>query len=221
MNNTGRKIEWLVWMGLLVITTSVLLLFIFALLRQKGALGKTPPALPVIAEVGGFTLTNQVGSVVTLNELKGRVWVADIIFTRCAGPCPRMTRQMRELQDALPSSGGIQLVTLTTDPTFDTPPVMRAYAEKFGADFGRWMFLTGTKDQIARLAVDSLKLTAVEKDPQSRESPQDLFIHSTIFVVVDKQSRLRGVYETSGDGIEFGQVKRQILAAVQRLEREP
>ena len=126
---------------------------------------------------------------VTLADLRGQVWVADIIFTRCAGPCPRMTKQMKSLQAALPADSRAKLVTLTTDPEFDTPEVLKKYAERFNANADRWMFLTGAKKEIAALGIDSLKLTAVEKKPEEREDPDDLFIHSTIFIVVDKQAR--------------------------------
>ena len=106
-------------------------------------------------------------------------------------------------------------------PDFDTPPVLRVYAERFEADPQRWMFLTGTRRDIAKLAINSLKLTAIEKKPEERESPEDLFVHSTIFVIADKRGQLRGVFETTGDGIDPQRVKEQILAAVRRLEREP
>ena len=131
-----------------------------------------------------------------------------------------MTRQMRELQAALPVSSQAKLVTLTTDPNFDTPPVLKAYGDRFGVDFNRWMFLTGLPRQIANLATDSLKLTAIEKKPEERESSADLFIHSTIFVAVDKHGRLRGVYETSGERIDPAQVRSELLSAVRRLEHE-
>ena len=71
------------------------------------------------------------------------------------------------------------------------------------------------------MAIDSLKLTAIEKKAEERESPQDLFVHSSIFVLADKQARLRGVFETTGEGIDPPAVKEQILAAVRRLDREP
>jgi cytochrome oxidase Cu insertion factor (SCO1/SenC/PrrC family) len=170
--------------------------------------------------VADFTLTNQNGQALSLKDLRGRIWVADIIFTRCAGPCPRMTRQMKELQDALPPGDRTRLVTLTTDADFDTPSVLRSYADRYGADTNRWMFLTGDKKEIAKLAIDSLKLTALEKKPKERTSPADLFVHSTIFVVVDKRGRLRGDIETTGEDIEPRKVKTEILAAVRRLERE-
>jgi cytochrome oxidase Cu insertion factor (SCO1/SenC/PrrC family) len=111
-------------------------------------------------------------------------------------------------------------VTLTTDPDFDTPMVLKRYSQRFDADPGRWMFLTGTKKQIANLAVTSLKLSAVPVKPAEQISPADLFIHSTIFVVVGKHSQLRGIFETAGDGVDLRQVNPQILAAVNRLEKE-
>jgi cytochrome oxidase Cu insertion factor (SCO1/SenC/PrrC family) len=128
---------------------------------------------------------------------------------------------MKALQDALPPGSSTKLVTLTTDADFDTPPVLKTYAERFQADPQRWTFLTGTKKDIANLAIDSLKLTAIEKKPEERESPQDLFVHSTIFVLADKRAQLRGVFETTGEGIEPENVKARILAAVKQLEREP
>ena len=81
----------------------------------------------------------------TLADLTNRVWVADIIFTRCAGSCPVMSKQMKSLQDALPPASRAKLVTLTTDPDFDTPPVLKKYGERYGADFNRWTFSPARK----------------------------------------------------------------------------
>lgn len=212
-----RRVQWPIWggLGLLVLTLGGA----FLLANRELQASRSKP-LPVIGPIADFSLTNQNGRAVSLADLRGHVWVADVIFTRCAGPCPIMTQQMKELQDALPSSSQARLVTLTTDPAFDTPPVLKTYAERFGADPNRWMFLTGPKAEIARLAVDSLKLSAVPKKPDARQYPQDLFVHSTIFVVVDKNARLRGVFETTGQGIDPRQVQTEILAAVRQLEQE-
>jgi protein SCO1/2 len=202
----------------LILTLALLALAgLLAALNVRDTAGK---ALPVYGQVSEFGLTNHDGQACSLSDLRGKVWVADIIFTRCPGPCLKMTRQMHELQTALPTSSQAKLVTLTTDPEFDTPAVLKAYAQRFGADFNRWLFLTGTKKQIAGLAIDSLKLTALEKKPEERQSPADLFVHSTIFVAVDKRGQLRGIFETTGEGIDPAQVRGEIVAAVKRLERE-
>ena len=183
---------------------------------------KHPLALPVVGRVAAFTLTNQDGQIITLADLSNHVWVADIIFTRCAGPCPRMTGQMKSLQQALPPASDAKLVTLTTDPDHDTPAVMKRYGEHFGADFNRWVFLTGSKREIAGLAGDSLKLSAVPVKPEDRKDDADLFIHTTIFVVVDRHAQLRGIFETGGDGVDWtNNVQPHLLATVRRLEAEP
>ncbi|MGA4643211.1 SCO family protein [Limisphaera sp. 4302-co] len=201
---------------LLGLTLAVLLALALVAVRRN-----PEPPLPVLGTVPDFVLTNQSGIAVTRADLRGHPWVADIIFTRCAGPCPILTRRMKMLQDALPADRPVRLVTLTTDPAYDTPEVLRRYGEKFGADFRRWWFLTGAPEQIARLAVDGLKLTALEIPEEQRSHPAELFIHSTTFVLVDGQGRLRASFETVGEDVDFQTVQRRILRAIRRLEREP
>jgi protein SCO1 len=213
-----RKLGWPLWCGVALTVLTLLAAVLLSILMARSGPGR---ALPVYGQIADFALTNQTGKAVSLADLRGRVWVADIIFTRCAGPCPQMTRQMKGLQDALAPESQAKLVTLTTDPDFDTPPVLSRYAERFGANPDRWMFLTGPKPEIAKLAIDSLKLTAIPKKPEERQSPADLFVHSTICVIADKQARLRGVFETTGEGIDPREVQTRILAAVKGLEREP
>lgn len=219
MTPTTRKVEWLVWGGLFLVITTLLLLFLLSEVRSRYA--RAHP-LPVLGAISNFTLTNQAGHAISLDDLRGHVWVADIIFTRCPGPCAKMSREMNELCESLPTGSQARLITLTTDPDFDTPPIFRDYIRQhnLNADPNRWLFLTGTKQQIAQLAVGSLKLTAQEKALSDRESVNDLFIHSTIFVVVDKKAQLRAIFQSTGEGVDFREVKPQILETVQRLESE-
>lgn len=216
MDPTTERLSRTIWIGVGLVIVILCMAFVLSRLQSPPA-----PKLPVIGIVADFTLTNQAGQPITLADLRGKVWVADIIFTSCAGPCPRMTRQMESLQAALPKSSTARLVTLTTNPDFDTPEVLQKYAARFNAQPERWQFLTGTKQQIAALAIDSLKLTAIEKKPEERENAADLFIHSTIFVVVDKQGRLRGKFETSADDVEWANAQPAIIATIKQLEREP
>ena len=202
--------------------------FLFALLGVPYAiwlvqtLNHPPLPLRVIGPVANFTLTNQAGQGVSLAEFTNHVWVADIVFTRCAGPCPRLTMQMKSLQEKLPGEYPTRLVTLTTDPEFDTPEVLKKYGQHFGADFNRWTFLTGAKSEIAALASGSLKLSAQPVLPAEQQNAADLFIHATLFVIVDKHSQLRGYFETGGDGVDWtNAVLPKILQAVRQLENEP
>ncbi len=213
-----RRFPWTVGVGLLLLVLVLSLAFLLA--KAQSRVSRRQP-LPVLATLADFSLTNQNGASVSLADLKGKVWVADIIFTRCPGPCLRMTRQMKELQDSLPKDNPARLISLTTDPDYDTPEVLKTYALKNGADTNRWTFLTGTKKQLNNLAVDSLKLSAVEKKPEERVTPDDLWVHSTIFVVIDKHAQLRAIFQTGGEDVSWPDEKQKLLSAVKQLEREP
>ena len=210
----------MIWVGFLLFFALFVLAFLLWLVQASRNLSRMPPR--VLGQIADFTLTNQDGQATSLAALTNHVWVADIIFTRCAGPCPRMTAQMRSLQGLLPADSSAKLVTLTTDPDFDSPAVLKKYGERFGADFSRWTFLTGTKAEIAGLASDSLKLSAVPVKPEDRRNDADLFIHTTIFVAVDKHAQLRGIFETGGEGVDWtNTVQPKLLQTIRQLEHEP
>jgi cytochrome oxidase Cu insertion factor (SCO1/SenC/PrrC family) len=220
MPETSSRLPRTAWVGFGFVSGLMGLAVLISLLKINQS-GNAHP-LRVLGSVADFTLTNQDGQLTTLAAFTNQVWVADIIFTRCAGPCPRMTGQMRSLQNLLPTASTAKLVTLTTDPDNDSPSVLKKYGQRIDADFNRWTFLTGTKAQIAGLASDSLKLSTVPVKPEDRKDSADLFIHTTIFVVVDKHAQLRGIFETGGDGVDWtNAVQPRLLLAVQQLENEP
>src|SRR5687768_9883733 len=107
--------------------------------------------LPVLAEVPAFGFTDQNGKAVSSDDLKGHVWVADFVFTRCAGPCPLMTQRMVALAKKV-SDPGVRFVSFSVDPEYDTPEVLKKYAQERGAMDPRMHFLSGPKDQIYALA---------------------------------------------------------------------
>jgi len=219
MTETRQPPQRTIWVGFGFVTGLLGLALLISFLQINRS--RQLQLLPVISPVADFTLTNQDGQLTSLADFTNHVWVADIVFTRCAGPCPRLTGQMRNLQNLLPPDSGAKLVTLTTDPEFDSPAVLKKYGGRFGADFNRWTFLTGAKTQIAALGGDSLKLGSVPVKPADRRDDADLFIHTTIFVLVDKQARLRASFETGGEGVDWtNSVRPQILRAVRQLENE-
>jgi protein SCO1 len=138
--------------------------------------------------IPGFTLLESGGQTVELGQLLGKVWVADFIFTSCAGTCPLMSGQMRRLQDSLPAE--VQLVSITVDPSRDTPEVLARYARQMGADSSRWLFLTGHPAEIRRLCVEGFKL-ALDEGAGSEAEP---ITHSSRFVLVDRSGAIRGYY---------------------------
>ena len=189
------------------------------LINRSGSGGSGAPStapLPVLRTISSMDLVDQEGEPVNLQTFRGQPWFANIIFTRCPGPCARMTQKMRQLQEALPAEASeVQLVSLTTDPDFDTPEVLSQYARKFQVDTRSWKFLTGTKEEIVRVSTQEWLLVMLEKGEAERESPNDIFLHSTLTVLMDRLGRIRGTYEI----LEEGQLE-EALADLQRLLQE-
>jgi cytochrome oxidase Cu insertion factor (SCO1/SenC/PrrC family) len=142
--------------------------------------------------VGSFTLTERSGKTVTDADLKGKVWVASFVFTRCTGPCPQVTASVARLQRELPDSPHLRLVTFTVDPTRDDPAELKRYAEHFKADPARWLFLTGDEATIHTLLRERFKQAANRKS--GKPEPGDEFDHSTRLVVVDKTGIIRATF---------------------------
>jgi len=146
--------------------------------------------LPAYGVVPDFELTDQSSQpFLSSNALRGKVWIADFIFTNCAGPCPRMSAQMRQLDTALHGLKDLRFVSFTVDPARDTPEVLARYAERYQAEPGVWYFLTGPQATLHNLSRNVFTLGDVNGDLQ----------HSTRFVLIDRQSRVRGFYLTSDE----------------------
>jgi protein SCO1/2 len=156
------------------------------------ALGcRREPDLPKYYAVPDFSLTDQTETTVTLDELKGKVWIADFIFTTCGGTCPLMTEKMRQLQQSVPAE--IRMVSFSVDPERDTPKVLAAYAAEHGAMRDRWLFLTGERQAMYDLCLKGFKLPLDDQNGP----PVEPITHSTRFVLVDKEGQIRGYYSAT------------------------
>jgi protein SCO1/2 len=169
--------------------------------------GRAAPPLPVLGEVPPFSLVDSHGAPVRAADLAGAPWIVDLVFTRCQLACPRMTEKLAALGPRLP--GGVRRVSVSVDPTHDTPAVLAEYARLHHAEAPNWLFLTGEEAEMRRLAVEGLKLgvaPAPADDPRAALEP---VTHSTRFVLVDGAGRIRGYY----DGLEEGALSRLVRDA--------
>lgn len=152
------------------------------------ACGREP--LPVLGVVPAFSLTAQDETVVTAERLRGRVWVANFVFTRCPDICPALTQQMRRVRAALPSGAdGVLAVSISVDPAHDGPAVLRDYAARHGGSASAWLFLTGPPPAVRALVRDGFRLGLSDDGP-----PGQPIVHSDRFVLVDRELRIRGYY---------------------------
>ena len=151
--------------------------------------------LPVYSDVPDFELIERDGSTVRRADLEGRVWAADFIFTNCAGPCPRLSSHMADLQRALESYPEVRLVSFSVDPERDSPEVLTRYAARYAADPERWLFLTGGKQRMYDLIAKGFLLAVDDGSvaPGGEPGP-GIITHSLKFALVDRQGRIRGYY---------------------------
>ena len=202
-------VEYLIWGALAATIIGITAAFLWTRFGER-----LQKPLIVASAVPEFTLTNQLGQPLSLTNLLGHVWVADVIFTRCPMSCERMTQRMRALHDQLGARSNVRFISITADPVNDTPDVLRKYAERHGADANRWWFLTGVKLDVYKLAVDGLKFIVRDKT-EDKLTPDDLFLHSTQFVLIDKRGRIRGYFEGTDEN-----ERKQLALAVKKLQRE-
>lgn len=179
---------------------------------------ETHPAaqpLPILFDVPDFTLTDQNGNAFGSDQLDGKVWVADFMFTRCNGICPMLSANMQALQTELQRDPrwqrDIRLVSLSVDTDHDTPAVLRDYAQRFHAEPGQWVFLTGERDVVWPLIEDGFKLM-VDETPDNEVMP---FAHSSKFALVDRSGHVRAYHDgTTPEG------RAALIADLQRLLKE-
>jgi cytochrome oxidase Cu insertion factor (SCO1/SenC/PrrC family) len=172
-------------------------------------------ALPVYGAVPPFALVERDGRPVSAADLAGHVWVASFVFTRCGGMCPGLTTTMAALMRRLHTAAddGVRAVTFTVDPAHDDPATLQRYAQQYGADPVRWLFLTGEPVAVEHLVRDGFRLSIAELPPGEREQSSEPITHSDRFVLVDRDLRIRGYYHgTDPESVAQLQTDLQLLA---------
>ena len=152
--------------------------------------------LPEYGKVPDFSLTDQNGDKITLSDLEDGVWIANFMFTRCQNFCPMLSARMADLQLRL-ERFQIKLISFSVDPEYDTPHVLAAYASKYGARTGRWLFLTGNKSDVWNLITDGFSLGVGEASAEDLAQGAEPVMHTNRFVLVDRSGTIRGYYDTS------------------------
>jgi protein SCO1/2 len=160
-------------------------------LRQLEVNAHRQRAISSYGNVPEFQLINQGGKNFGSADLRGKIWIADFIYTTCPGPCPMISSRMSELQKPLEKTD-VHLVSFTVDPAKDTPEVLRTYAERLQAEPGRWDFLTGPQSTIYNLSRNGFKLV-VSDGSDANGIP----VHSTLMILVDRDGAIRGYYDAA------------------------
>ena len=148
--------------------------------------------------VSDFNLFNQNGEKITQKDYENKIYVVDFFFTRCPSICPIMAINMEKLQMAYQNDSEVKLLSISVTPIMDSIPILRDYATKKGAIDNKWNITTGNKKHIYELARKSYFAVIDQGDGGLQD-----FIHTPNFVLVDKEKRIRGVYDgTNGEDVD-------------------
>ena len=161
-------------------------------------------------QIASFNLTNQIGQVVNQNTTKNKIYIANFFFASCQSICPMMSNQLQEVQKAFLADDSVLILSHSVNPLHDTVAVLSNYADTYGVKTNKWHLLTGNKKQIYDLAKTSYLVNAFEDDG----SPEG-FLHSELFLLIDKKARIRGMY----DGTNTAEVKK-LIEDVKLLKQE-
>jgi len=137
-----------------------------------------------------FKFINQNGDTITQNFITNKFFVADFFFTTCPTICPKMMFNMQQINVVTEKTPDFVIISHTVNPKHDSVPVLAKYAQLVHADAKKWALVTGSKKDIYDMGIDGYKL-AVDEDPRAPGG----FLHSELFVLVDKQKRIRGYYD--------------------------
>ncbi|MFL5802847.1 MAG: SCO family protein [Roseiflexaceae bacterium] len=212
--------------GGMVLMLSVLLL---ALAARAGvpSQGQGSGTIDDFGTAPAFTLTDQLGRPVSSDMFRGKIVIANFIYTSCTDICPLLSTQMQSLQGRLRQENllgnQVQLLSFSVDPVRDTPPVLRNYAERHKADPDAWRFLTGPEETVKPLIVDGFHLGAQALPPptatngvhsHSAASIEEYEVmHSGRFVLIDQQGYIRTYYD--GQAFDVERVLRDIHGLLQ------
>ena len=161
--------------------------------------------LPISGSVPDFEFTDSNGETITREDMEGKVWVADFIFTTCTMACPIMTGNMNLIHKSFKDDNNVRIISISVYPEYDTPEVLKEYASRYNANTDRWHFLTGPEESVKNIIKTGFKIGDYE----------DIIFHSEKFALVDVRGNIRGYYS----GVETEDMSK-LKKDIKRLLRE-
>jgi len=167
--------------------------------------------LDTFHRISSFTLINQEGKTITERSFEDKIYVVDFFFTACPGICPKLTANMMDIQEEFLNEDDVLLLSHSVTPGRDSVPILKQYAENKGILSKKWHLVTGTQKEIYKLG---RKDYFIEED-LGLNKKEDEFLHTENFVLIDKDRRIRGIY----NGLSKTSIN-QLIADIKTLKME-
>ncbi|MBX2827290.1 MAG: SCO family protein [Flavobacteriaceae bacterium] len=154
--------------------------------------------MATIGKVADFNFTSHRGATIDNNSYKGKVYIAEFFFTTCPSICPIMNQNMVKVQNEFYGNPNLGIASFSIDPEYDTPEVLREYAESYGITNPNWHLLTGDKDAIFKLANEGFNLYVGEGTEEMGG-----FEHSGYFALIDQEGNIRSRFDENNNPIIY------------------
>ncbi|MFQ5627819.1 MAG: SCO family protein [bacterium] len=179
MKAINNFIKWLFWfiLGMIILSTAAFYLY--------NSQQKIAADIPVYNQLPTFSFTSHTGDAFGLDQIQGKINVVDFIFTNCGAACPIMTTEMSELYNNFAQMPQVQFISISVDPENDTIERLNEFAQGYGVTDHRWQFLRGPIAEVSDLAEKGFLV--------SDDFPGN---HSTKFILVDRQAKVRGYFDS-------------------------
>ncbi|EDM45672.1 hypothetical protein SCB49_07682 [unidentified eubacterium SCB49] len=166
--------------------------------ESKGLTGRSIGDMTTFNVVPEFSFTNQNNDTITNADYKNKVYVVEFFFSTCPSICPIMNANMQQVQDAFAEREDFGIASFSIDPTYDTPEVLKEYADSYDVTHPHWNFLTGDKTDIMKLSNEGFKLFAAE-NPEAEGG----FEHSGMFALIDKDGNVTSRIDENGNPLIY------------------
>ncbi|MEM0896063.1 MAG: SCO family protein [Verrucomicrobiota bacterium] len=188
---------WSIWLIVGIIVGGAVVAWNYAIFRQNQAVRQANDPRPAYKDriEKNLNALNSKGEAIEMADLRGSVYVASQVFTRCPGQCAGVAEQLRQVHEKFGDNPRFKIVTFTIDPAHDGPEELAAFRDTFQLEGENWWFLTGEEEEVREYAFDQFKFRVEDKPEEDRLTPGDLFNHDTKVVLVDGQANIRGWYD--------------------------
>ncbi len=200
MSNNGIRYQTMSIVVLVLLVVPLSFFFYFYFLHKTTS--SPLKLLPTLSQVSipNFEFAAHNGKTITQDSLAGKLVIADFFFTTCPGICPRMTSNMKLLQDSIEHNlskfhSPIRLLSHTVNPSIDSLPVLAAFADLNGVNPKMWWMVTGNKDSLYDICINFYKLPAMDLTGTKDSTLAEPFVHSERFVLLDRDGFIRGYYD--------------------------
>lgn len=155
-----------------------------------------------------FEFINQDSELISLSNFEDQIMVVNFFYATCPKVCPKMQNNVHLVVNKFKENPGVAFLSHTVNPEKDSIPVLKKYAEKYGYPTSKWQFVTGDKQSIYRMAEEHYRVVSTRSDGQAD------FIHSTMTVLIDKDRRIRGYFESIDNTAFYDELSNAIKAVL-------